>query len=137
MKIGELAKSLGVSTDTLRYYEQHNLLTPSSRSESGYRMYNQVQQKQVQFILRAKDVGFSLKEIYELLQISIDKHQHSCEEVKGITLQKLALVRARITELQRFEQSLSKLALRCCGGTESADFCSILTVLEDVDGTDN
>ncbi|NOU52619.1 Zn(2+)-responsive transcriptional regulator [Pseudoalteromonas sp. JBTF-M23] len=137
MKIGELAKSLGVSTDTLRYYEQHKLLTPSGRSEAGYRMYTQQQRRQMQFILRAKAVGFSLKDIQELLQIQIEKHQHSCEEVKEITLQKLHLVRARIEELQRFEQSLSKLAQRCCGGPESADFCSILTALEDVDGTCN
>ncbi|BBN82465.1 heavy metal-responsive transcriptional regulator [Pseudoalteromonas sp. A25] len=137
MKIGELAKSLGVSTDTLRYYEQHKLLTPSARTESGYRMYTQEQQRQMQFILRAKEVGFSLKEIRELLQIQIEKHQHSCEEVKEITLLKLQLVRGRIAELQRFEQSLSKLAKRCCGGPESADFCSILTALEDVDGTCN
>ncbi|MBD1581167.1 Zn(2+)-responsive transcriptional regulator [Pseudoalteromonas sp. S16_S37] len=137
MKIGELAKSLGVSTDTLRYYEQHKLLTPSARSESGYRVYTQQQLRQMQFILRAKEVGFSLKEVQELLQIQIEKHQHSCEEVKEITIQKLHLVRTRIEELQRFEQSLSKLAQRCCGGPESADFCSILTALEDVDGTCN
>jgi MerR family Zn(II)-responsive transcriptional regulator of zntA len=130
-----LAKQLGVSTDTLRYYEQHQLLTPSGRSGAGYRVYDEAQFKQMQFILRAKEVGFSLKEIQELLEIKIDKHQHSCEEVKAITLQKLALVRERIAELQRFEQSLAKLAKRCCGGPESADFCSILTALEDIDGT--
>ncbi|CAM4096809.1 Zn(2+)-responsive transcriptional regulator [Pseudoalteromonas byunsanensis] len=137
MKIGELAKLLGVSTDTLRYYEQNNLLSPSARSDSGYRLYDQTQLKQMQFILRAKEVGFSLKETSELLQIKVDKNQHSCEEVKGITLQKLELVRSRIAELQCFEKSLSKLAHRCCGGQESADFCSILTALEDVDGTHN
>ncbi|MCF6436831.1 MULTISPECIES: Zn(2+)-responsive transcriptional regulator [Pseudoalteromonas] len=137
MKIGEMARLLGVSTDTLRYYEQHGLLSPSERSDSGYRLYNEAQLKQMQFILRAKEVGFSLKETFELLQIKVDKNQHSCEEVKAITLQKLELVRTRIAELQRFEQSLSKLAKRCCGGQESADFCSILTALEDVDGTCN
>ena len=59
MKIGEFANQLGVSTDTLRYYEKHNLLTPSSRTEAGYRDYGEATLKQMKFILRAKNVGFS------------------------------------------------------------------------------
>lgn len=133
MKIGQFAKVLGVSTDTLRYYEAHGLLAPSSRTESGYRVYTQMHLQQMHFILRAKDVGFSLREIQELLHIQIDKHQHSCEEVKYITLQKRDLVQKKINELQRFERSLTFLADRCCGGKESADYCSILTALEEID----
>ena len=76
MKIGEFANQLGVSTDTLRYYEKHNLLTPSSRTEAGYRDYDKAALKQMKFILRAKNVGFSLLEIRELLQIKFKKHQH-------------------------------------------------------------
>ena len=92
MKIGEFARQLGVSTDTLRYYEKHGLLTPSSRSQSGYRIYTDTDIKQMSFILRAKNVGFSLSEIKELLQIKIHKDQHSCHEVKEMTLQKRDLV---------------------------------------------
>lgn len=71
MKIGEFANQLGVSTDTLRYYEKHNLLTPSSRTEAGYRDYDKAALKQMKFILRAKNVGFSLLEIRELSLIHI------------------------------------------------------------------
>ena len=134
MKIGEFARKLGVSTDTLRYYEKHGLLTPSSRSQSGYRIYTDTDIKQMSFILRAKNVGFSLSEINELLQIKIHKDQHSCHEVKEMTLQKRDLVAQRIEELTRFYDSLSLLAKKCCGGEEPAENCSILTTLEDIDG---
>ncbi|MEH6394043.1 Zn(2+)-responsive transcriptional regulator [Pseudoalteromonas sp.] len=134
MKIGEFANQLGVSTDTLRYYEKHNLLTPSSRTEAGYRDYGETALQQMKFILRAKNVGFSLAEIKELLQIKFKKHQHSCHEVKDLTIQKRDLVAERIAELTRFHQSLSVLADKCCGGQEPADNCSILTTLEDIDG---
>lgn len=134
MKIGEFARKLGVSTDTLRYYEKHGLLTHSSRSQSGYRIYTDTDIKQMSFILRAKNVGFSLSEIKELLQIKIHKDQHSCHEVKEMTLQKRDLVAQRIEELTRFYDSLSLLAKKCCGGEEPAENCSILTTLEDIDG---
>jgi MerR family Zn(II)-responsive transcriptional regulator of zntA len=137
MKIGQLAKKLDVSTDTLRYYEAHGLLAPSSRTESGYRVYSEIHFQQMHFILRAKDVGFSLREIQELLHIQIDKHQRRCEEVKHITLQKRDLVQKKINELQRFERSLTFLADRCCGGQESADYCSILTALEKTEEIDD
>ncbi|WP_404342928.1 Zn(2+)-responsive transcriptional regulator [Pseudoalteromonas mariniglutinosa] len=134
MKIGEFANQLGVSTDTLRYYEKHGLLTPSARTAVGYRQYSTFDIKQMRFILRAKNVGFSLSEIKELLQIKFHKHQHSCHEVKELTLLKKELVAERIAELTRFYQSLSLLAEKCCGGEEPADNCSILTTLEDIDG---
>ncbi|MBE0367161.1 Zn(2+)-responsive transcriptional regulator [Pseudoalteromonas aurantia] len=135
MRIGQLSNALGVTTDTLRYYETHGLLTPSSRNDAGYRLYDETHLKQMHFILRAKEVGFSLREIQELLQIKIEKQQRRCEEVKAITLQKRDLVRQKISDLQCFEQSLTILANRCCGGKESADYCSILTALEDIDVT--
>lgn len=133
MKIGELAKHLQVSTDTLRYYESHGLLAPSGRTANGYRMYDNAQLLQMRFIIRAKQVGFSLSEIKELLAIKIQKQQRSCEEVKRLTEQKRDLVKAKIAELQRFERSLSILVNKCCGGKESAVECSILTTLEEVD----
>ena len=81
-KIGALSKVLSVSTDTLRYYEKNGLLTPSGRSESGYRLYNDNDLRCMQFIVRAKSIGFSLNEIKELLSINLEKQDHSCGEVK-------------------------------------------------------
>ncbi|KZN29063.1 hypothetical protein N480_09860 [Pseudoalteromonas luteoviolacea S2607] len=133
-RIGQLAKQLNVSTDTLRYYEQQGLLTACERSAAGYRLYDKQAVDRMQFIIRAKEVGFNLKDIQELLSIKIDKQLHSCEEVKALTLQKRDWIRARIAQLSIFERSLTLLANQCCGGSEPADTCSILTALEDVDG---
>jgi len=133
MKIGAFASQLGVSTDTLRYYEKHGLLMTTTRTQAGYRDYSQADIRQMKFILRAKNVGFSLSEIKELLQIKFHKNQHSCHEVKELTLHKRDVVAQRIAELKRFHKSLSLLAENCCGGEEPANSCSILTALEDID----
>ena len=133
MQIGQLAKKLAVSTDTLRYYEKNQLLQVSARTASGYRIYDQSSVKQLEFVLRAKNVGFTLSEIKDLLAINVEKASHSCSEVKGLTASKMEDVANKIAELQRFHQSLSLLHASCCGGSESAQYCSILSALENVD----
>jgi len=132
-KIGELAGKLSVSTDTLRYYEKHQLITPITRSAAGYRLYNDEALRGLHFIIRAKSVGFSLNEIKELLSINVDKQHHSCGDVKTFTEQKLQQVEAKIAELSRFKDSLGLLVDACCGGEENATNCSILSALENVD----
>lgn len=72
-QIGELAKRCGVTADTLRFYEKNNLIAPASRSESGYRLYDENNQKQVTFILKSKALGLSLDEIKELLEIRLKR----------------------------------------------------------------
>ncbi len=132
-KIGKLAKILSVSTDTLRYYEKHNLLSATNRTQNGYRLYNDADLRIMHFIVRAKSVGFSLNEIKELLSLKVDKDSHSCGEVKMFTEQKLIQVEKKITELVRFKDSLQLLVNACCGGDEQATNCSILSALENVD----
>lgn len=134
-RIGQLAKLLDVSTDTLRYYEQQELLVANERSAAGYRLYDKQAVDRLRFIIRAKEVGFNLKDIQELLSIKIDKQLYRCEEVKTLTLQKRDWVREKISELSMFERSLTLLADQCCGGDEPANACSILTALEDLDDT--
>lgn len=131
MQIGQMAKRLGVKTDTLRFYEKSGLLTPASRSDSGYRYYGEADLKLAQFILRCKNVGFTLADIRDLLSIRIDKSAHSCEEVKNRTTAKRIEVEQRISELECFRQSLLSLEKACCGGPESAQTCSILEALEE------
>jgi MerR family Zn(II)-responsive transcriptional regulator of zntA len=130
MQIGQMAKKLNVKTDTLRFYEKNGLLTASSRSNSGYRYYNQADYQRAMFILRCKRVGFTLADIKELLSIRIDKTSHSCEEVKRRTSTKRAEIELRIKELECFRDSLIQLEQACCGGPESAEYCSILEALE-------
>jgi len=130
-KIGELATKLSVSTDTLRYYEKHGLLKPTARSTTGYRLYDDENLRSLTFILSAKKCGFTLKDIQDLLSIKIDKSNHSCHDVKSFTEQKLHQVEDKIRELTMIQSSLQQLVKACCGGSESATQCSILTTLED------
>lgn len=130
MKIGDLVKQHGVSVDTIRFYEKQQLLTPSARSEAGYRLYNAADNKRLGFILRAKSVGFSLQQIRELLQIEDNKSQWQCSDVKDKVQQKMQEIELQLAELTRFYQALQQLDTACCGGTVSATECSILTALE-------
>ena len=133
MQIGQLAKKLDVKTDTLRFYEKNGLLTASSRSDNGYRYYNHGDHQRALFIIRCKRVGFTLADIKELLSIRIDKNSHSCEDVKARTSAKLRDIEMRIKELECFRVSLSQLEQACCGGPQSAEYCSILEALEAAD----
>lgn len=129
--IGELAKRSGVSADTLRFYEKNALLTPSGRSDSGYRLYNEGDLDQVHFILNAKSIGLSLEEIKELLDIRLEATEHSCAEVKSITSAKLAVIDQKIAELTRIRSALKSLNDACCGHSDdNASHCSILEALK-------
>lgn len=130
MKISELAKQTGLSSHTLRYYEKVGLLAPSQRSESNYRMYNQDDVITAQFIMRSKECGFSLAETSSLLAIKNDKSQHVCAEAKQITQSKVIEIAEQIKKLKKMQSTLSKLEKFCCGGQESAEFCSIISSLE-------
>ncbi|QSX30420.1 Zn(2+)-responsive transcriptional regulator [Shewanella cyperi] len=129
-RIGELADLCEVKADTLRFYEKHGLLSPSMRSDSGYRLYSSEDAARLRFILRAKAVGFTLSEITELLSIELNKADWACADVKGMVDVKLEQVSARIAELSAFRDSLQRLSDACCGGPESAMHCSILEALE-------
>ena len=129
-RIGTLAQRYEVKADTLRFYDKCGLLTPSSRSESGYRIYTESDAERLRFILRAKAIGFSLTDIAELLSIELDKSNRACADVKEVVDIKLADVEAKIAELNYFRTSLQRLSDACSCGPESAEHCSILEALE-------
>ena len=129
--IGELAKKSGVTTDTLRFYEKNGLIQPTSRSESGYRLYSENSLEQVRFVLNSKQLGLSLDEIKELLDIRLEATLHSCAEVKSITSAKLELIDEKIRELSKIRNALKKINDACCGQREKdASHCSILEALK-------
>lgn len=137
LKIGELSRQTNVPQDTLRFYEQKGLLNPKNRSQAGYRLYDNADVKTLQFILSAKAVGFTLKEIHELLQLEVTKDSQSCEDVKQVVDQKISVIDKRIEEMCRIKKSLSILSDACCGGDEPATSCTILEALRDSDEADN
>ena len=129
LRIGELAKLVQVSQDTLRFYEKHGLLAPSVRSQAGYRLYSQADLERVGFILSAKRVGFTLNEIHDLLGLEVTKDEKSCEDVKRFVDEKLDNLNERIVEMQHIKKTLKTLSDACCGGAEPATRCTILEAL--------
>lgn len=129
-RIGELAKVCGIKSDTLRFYEKSGLLTAEHRSEAGYRLYSEQDRRRLEFIVRAKAVGFSLADIDELLNLDANKSTVTCQEVKAVADSKLAKLEQKIIELHRFRDNLLALSAICCGGPRSAKECAILEVLE-------
>ena len=130
MKIGFLSTSVGIDIQTLRYYESQGLLNEPLRLENGYRDYPKSAIARLQFIKKAKLVGFTLKEIKELLAIQVTKDEHTCQEVKSFTQIKLDEISKKINELLNIEMALKKIHTSCCGGNETASHCSILSALE-------
>lgn len=130
MKIGDLEKQSGISAHTLRYYEKAGLLKPSQRGENNYRHYSQDDLISAKFIKRSKACGFSLAETASLLAIKTDKSHHVCAEAKSITHSKIKEIEEQIQRLQQMKETLIQLEKYCCGGQESAEFCSIISALE-------
>jgi MerR family copper efflux transcriptional regulator len=129
--IGQLAKRGGVGIDTVRYYERNGLLAPSTRLASGYRRYGDLELSRLRFIRRAQGLGFTLREIKDLLALSA---QRDVARVKRSAQTKLVDVKARIVALERVRDGLAKLIDACPGHGRAAD-CPILKALSDEDAT--
>jgi DNA-binding transcriptional MerR regulator len=108
LKIGELARRLGLNTRTLRYYESIGLLPPSSRTESGYRLYSEADERRLRFVLQAKQVGFSLEEIQRILELG--RHGSACGYVQQTVTRHIADIDGQITELQHLRSTLAEIA---------------------------
>ena len=129
LKIGELAQRTGISRDALRFYEKHGLITPTARTDSGYRLYSKSDVLRISFILSAKEVGFTLNEVHQLLELEVTKDKKSCQDVKEFVDNKIQVVNQRLTEMKKIKQSLKTLSVACCGGDEPATHCTILGAL--------
>ncbi len=127
MKIGELAKLAAVNIDTIRYYEQRQLLAQPKRTSSGYRRYVKQDLIRLKFILHAKTLGFTLEEIKLLLSLRTD--QSRCEQVKQIASSKAKEIALRIQSLSHIRDTLLELAEQC-GQEGKQDVCPILKAME-------
>jgi Hg(II)-responsive transcriptional regulator len=123
--IGALAKRAGVGIDTVRYYERSGLLPPKARLASGYRRYSEVELSRLRFIRRAQALGFTLKEVRELLALS---RRRDVARVKRAAQEKLATIEQRISDLQRMRTALMSL-IAACPGNGRAEECPILKAL--------
>lgn len=128
LTIGQVAKQAGVGIETVRFYERQGLLDEPPRRASGYRQYTPEAVTRLQFIKRAKELGFSLKEITELLSLRVDP-ETTCSEVKQQAEAKIADIEAKLRDLHRMQQALVHLVAACSGSGPTSQ-CPILDALE-------
>lgn len=127
MNIGQAARASGVSAKMIRYYEQTGLIPPAERKESGYRDYGEADVHRLRFVRRARDLGFSVAEIADLLGLWRDRSRRSAD-VKRIAAAHIDELRRRIARLEQMAGALQTL-IDCCAGDHRPD-CPILADLE-------
>ncbi len=128
LTIGTVARLAGVGVETVRYYQRRGLIAEPSRRESGYRQYGPEAVRRIRFVRRAKELGFSLRQIKELLELQADPGT-SCEGVKQRAEAKIVEIERKIRDLQEMNTVLRRLAA-ACGGRGTVTACPILEALD-------
>ncbi len=116
LPIGTLAKQTGCRVETVRFYENIGVMPPPARSSGGQRRYTINHLKRLNFVRRARALGFTLNEVRDLLRL-VDGGDYTCAEVETVTLAHLGDVRRKITDLRKLERVLKDMAAQCGGGT--------------------
>lgn len=128
LTIGKVAKSAGLGIETVRFYEREGLIKPLARTESNYRLYADDGIVRLRFIKRAKTLGFTLREIKELLLLRADPDATK-GDIKEQIEKKIGDIKNRIRDLRKIQKTLETLD-SCCDGDGSVDECPILAALE-------
>lgn len=131
LTIGQLAKATHVGVETVRYYERRGLLPEPPRRESGYRQFPVDAIRRIRFIKRAQNLGFSLREINQLLALS-DGQDAGCEEVRQFALEKVREIETKIDHFTRLRQILLDLVGKCQGEGPVAHCPIIENLTEDL-----
>ena len=128
LTIGQLAGRAGVGVETVRFYERKGLLKQPDRRDSGYRMFDDAAVRRLRFIRRAKELGFTLQEIKDLLDVRVDATA-TCAEVKDRAEAKIADIADKIKTLEQMKKALVKLTRTCRGVGPTSD-CPILDAMD-------
>ena len=126
LKRSDLAKLTGCNLETIRYYENVGLMPDPPRTASGHRRYGPAHVERLHFVMRARDLGFTMEEIRGLLSL-VDRGSHTCAEVERMGRHHLEVVRDKIRDLQAIEIVLAQTIARCTG-SDTPD-CPLLDVL--------
>ncbi len=126
LKRGTLAKKLKCNLETIRYYENIGIMPQPMRTPSGHRLYSQSDQERLRFILRCRELGFSIEELRKLLSM-VDSDGYTCGEVYALTQKYLHSVTNKIADLKKLERTLKAISKECAGG-DTPD-CPIIEAL--------
>ena len=127
--IGKIATQAGITADAVRYYEKEGLLSPTRKTEAGYRLYDADAVRRLHFIKQAQQCGFSLTEIRELLTLK-NSDAACCKDVRSVAIAKKLQLEHKIKSLQVMSQALSELITICNRESSPLDECPILAALE-------
>ena len=131
LTIGQLSGATGVNIETIRYYERIRLVDAPPRTRGGHRSYRDQHIRQLQFVSRARELGFGIDAIRALLALA-ERDNSSCREVRGIAAMHLADVRTKLADLSKLERILADTVIRCdveCCATP-APICPVLEILQ-------
>ena len=122
----DLARATGCNLETIRYYETVGIMPDPPRSAKGYRSYDETHVRRLKFVMRSRDLDFSLEEIRELMGL-VDNRTQTCAEVQAVAESHLKDVQAKIADLARIERVLSETVARCTG--DAAPDCAVIDAL--------
>ena len=129
LTIGKLARRAGISTDTIRFYEDERLLRPAGKSPAGYRLFSDDAVRRLEFIRHAQQCGMTLAEIRELLELKTDDSA-CCRDVRSLAIRKKLELEHKIKTMTTMSQALSKLIAICTAEQRPLTDCPILAALE-------
>lgn len=128
LSIGQLAKATGVTVEALRFYEKQGLVNTPARTDAGYRQYSPETVRRVKFIQHAKEVGFTLNDIAQLLALRQEPGT-SCADIKLKATEKIIDIESKIKELQKIREALQRMVLKCVSKSNLSE-CPILEELD-------
>lgn len=126
LRRGELARRTSCNIETIRYYERIGLLPDPPRSDNGFRSYDERHLTRLTFIRRARELGFTLDEVKDLLRL-VDGGHYTCAEVQDLALRHTEGIQRKIDDLRRMKRALKEMASQCSG--EEVPECPIIEIL--------
>ncbi|MGR3708899.1 MAG: MerR family transcriptional regulator [Alterinioella nitratireducens] len=129
LRRGDLARLTGCNLETIRYYETIGVMPEPPRSSKNYRVYDDSHVTRLRFVMRARELGFTLDEVRDLLAM-VDGGQQTCGEVQALATAHLATVRTKIADLRRIEHVLSSTVAQCTG--DDVPECPVIDALTEV-----
>lgn len=129
LRRSDLARLTGCNLETIRYYENIGIMPDPPRTSKNYRAYDDAHVARLRFVMRSRDLGFTLEEIRDLLGL-VDGEAGTCADVQVLAMRHIESVRAKIVDLQRIEQVLSETVSHCTG--DDVPECAVIDALQEM-----